>query len=218
MGKFRILISIILIAAGAFLLIYWESTGREALLTEEVLVAATRIPQGAEVSLEMLKPASVLTDNLAEGALTPEDMDRIQGKTAAFSIPAGSQITADYFRENPLFLQGSQSIFALNPEWITMRSSSLRRGDLVEIYEDQSHILLGTFHVAFVKDSTESEVRNIEGPAPDAILERTEATSVISHVEIIATTEEYFRIKESLRPSAENPDINPGLILVQKEY
>ena len=218
MGKFRILISILLIAAGAFLLIYWESTGREALLTEKVLVAAAPIPQGAEISPEMLETAPVLTDNLLEDALIPADVDRILGKTAAFTIPEGSQLTADYFREDPLTLRAGQSLFTLKPEWITMRSSSLRRGDRVAIYEDRNHSLLGTFQVAFVKDSTEGEVTNLEGAAPGAMLERTEATSVISHVEIIATIEDYFRIREALVPSEDAPDTTPGLILVQKEY
>ena len=73
MGKFRIIISIILIIAGAGLLIFWESAGREAFLTEEVLVAATPIPQGTVATPELFETASVLKENRMENALRPEE-------------------------------------------------------------------------------------------------------------------------------------------------
>ncbi|MBQ9931413.1 MAG: SAF domain-containing protein [Firmicutes bacterium] len=217
MGKFRIIISIILIIAGAGLLIFWESAGREAFLTEEVLVAATPIPQGTVATPELFETASVLKENRMENALRPEEADRILGKTAAYTLSAKSQISRGAFVEDPLRIKAGQSLFALDPEWITMRSSALRRGDMVAIYEDRTYTLLGAFRVAFVKDSNEGEVQNIESSAPGELLDRTNATSVISHVEIIAAPEEYFRIREAVKPESPEEEKGPGLILVQKE-
>ncbi|MDD3169043.1 MAG: SAF domain-containing protein [Eubacteriales bacterium] len=186
---------ILLSLAGLFL---WEWKGREMILMEEVLVAGEEIQKGSTVSSSMFLTKGVPKSNLVEGALTPADMELLQGKVSSQLIVRNDQIIMRYFRDNKFHLNRNESIFVLNPSWIAMRSSALRRGDLVDIYDSNGLDLLGTFRVAFVKDASEREVRNAAGELAAIggyeILDRADSTSVIDHIEIISTVRKYEKL------------------------
>ena len=111
-----------------------------------------------------------------------------------------------------------------------MRSSALRRGDIVYIYGTNGLGLLGTFRIAYVKDEAEREVKNAgEGSESNAgggagygsesdtggdILARMDSTSVIDHVEIITTYQEYERLAGSV--GGADGATPAALIIVQK--
>jgi hypothetical protein len=119
---------------------------------------------------------------------------------------------SEYFSEDTFYLRKGESPFVIKPEWISMRSSSLRRGDWVDLYEDREHTLIGTFRVAFVKDSNEVEVRNVGEGNNNSALDRTDASAIISHIEIISDLDGYEKVL------AQVSGVSPaGLIVVQKQ-
>jgi len=193
--KLRSIIGILLILLSIAGLFFWEWKGRETILLEEVLVAKEEIKKGTMVDSSMFIPNGVPKTNMLEEALTPGDMALIQGKVASQLIAKNDQILVKYFRDNEFYLDRDESIFVIDPGWVAMRSSALRRGDIVDIYGSNGLGLLGTFRIAYVKDEAEREVRNAaeetERAAANDILERTDSTSVIDHIEIISTFREY---------------------------
>ena len=215
MRKLRSIIGILLIILSIAGLFFWEWKGRETILLEEVLVAKEEIKKGTMVDSSMFISKGVPKDNMLEEALVPGEMTLIQGKVTLQLIAKNDQILVKYFRDNDFYLDRDESIFVIDPSWVAMRSSALRRGDLVDIYGSNGTGLLGTYRIAYVKDASEREVRNttgeMEGGAANDILNRTDSTSVIDHIEIIST----FRAYENL-VNFVNGITPAALIIVQR--
>ena len=121
----------------------------------------------------------------------------------------------EYFKDNGFRLKKEETIFVIDPDWIAMRSSSLRRGDIVDIYGSNGAGLLGTFQIAFVKDEAEREVKDageaVQNHTASDILDRTDSTSVIDHIEIITTFSEYEKIAACVDGTTSS-----ALIIVQR--
>ncbi|MGI6748655.1 MAG: hypothetical protein ACOX4V_10575 [Anaerovoracaceae bacterium] len=216
MKRIRSILGILLILLSISALFLWEWKGREVILMQEVLVAKEDIQKGTLVNSSMFQTKGIPKDNLLQDVLKPNESNIIEGKIAMQYIPQNNQIIMKYFEDNAFKLKKGESIFVIDPSWIAMRSSSLRRGDVVDVYGNNEVGFLGTFKVAFVKDQTEREVKDIsEGTfhhgVKGDILSRTDSTSIIDHIEIITTFSEYKKIADcvgGLTPSA--------LIIVQK--
>lgn len=192
LGILLILISI----SGLFL---WEWRGRETIMMDQVLVAKEAIEKGTKVTSSMFVTKGVSRENKLSGALTPDQVNQFQGKEASQLIAENDQIIMEYFRDDEFYLDKDESIFVIEPTWISMRSSSIRRGDVVDIYGSYGGEILGTFQIAYVKDEAEREVRNADlelqrAANNDNILEREDSTSVIDHIEIITTYSEYEKL------------------------
>ncbi|MBP6491844.1 MAG: hypothetical protein KA282_02620 [Clostridia bacterium] len=215
MKKLRSIVGILLILLSIAGLFFWEWKGREIILMEEVLVAKEEIQKGTVVSSSMFVEKGVMKEMLVEEALTQKDVEGLHGKVASQLIARNDQIILDYFRNDEFYLEKDETIFVIDPSWITMRSSSLRRGDLVDIYRTDGMGLLGSYRIAFVKDEAEREIREASDVnqkyIEKDILERTDSTSVIDHIEIITTIKEYQKILECV-----NGIIPSTLILVQR--
>lgn len=213
--KAKTFIGILLIMISLLGLFFWELKGRDAVMMQEVLVAKTDIQIGEKVKNTQFSTVKLPKESVLKDALKEKDLSGIQGKVSTQLILKNSQISVQYFRQDQFFLDQDESIFVLQPEWISMRSSSLRRGDLVDIYGADERGLIGTYRVAFVKDSTEREIRDTgTGEIPveeNKILNRTDSTSTISHIEIIATIEEYAKIRSCIEG-----EIPTTLIIVQR--
>lgn len=202
MRKLKPVLGILLILLSVAGLFLWEWKGRETIMTVEVLVAKEDIRQGDRVSSGMFAAKGIPKANLLEEALTSGDLELIRGKVASQFIAKNGQVLMDYFREDKFRLDGDESVFVIDPGWISMRSSALRRGDIIDIYGSGGLGLLGTFRVAYVKDAAEREVRDAgaetggssSGSVGNGILDRPDSTSVIDHIEIISTFREYERL------------------------
>ncbi|MDF3002752.1 MAG: hypothetical protein K0Q48_2871 [Bacillota bacterium] len=198
MKRVKSIIGILLIILSLTSLFLWEWKGREMILLREVLVAKHKIEMGTLVDESMFEIRGVPKDNLIEGALKPEEASLLKGKVTAQLISQNSQISKAYFRENEFYLKEGEAIFVIEPGWIAMRSSSLRRGDTVHIYGSNGGGFIGSYRIAFVKDEAEREIRDVmlEGRnyIEKEILERTDSNSIINHVEIITTLEEYEKL------------------------
>jgi hypothetical protein len=197
--RIKSILGILLILLSVLGLFLWEWKGREAIMTERVLVAREEIRKGAEIDSSMFLIKGVSKENLLPGALMPDQMKRLQGKVAMQLISENDQIIMRYFSDNEFYLKKGQSIFAIKPGWIAMRSSSLRRGDLIDIYGATGGEILGTYKIAYVKDEADREVRNADvelqrAADTESVLERADSTSVIDHIEIITTYSEYEKL------------------------
>lgn len=212
MKRVRIAIGLLLVIGSIAGLVYWETAGREAVLMDQVLVAKEAILPGTRATSELFEAAGVMEENKIEGALTPDEFIYISGKVAAQYIVKKGQIAEEYFIDSDQYLTSDKSLFVIKPEWISMRSSSLRRGDWVDIYEDKGYSLIGTYNVAFVKDGNEVEVRDSGQVKRQSVLDRTDSTSVISHIEIISDLRGYKKILDQVLNVTK-----AGLILVQKD-
>lgn len=178
---------------------------------DPVLVAKEQIQQGTIITENLFRVLGVMEENRIEGALEPLDLSSIVGKVATQTIMKNSQIVTAYFVEQTFFLDRGESIFVIKPEWIVMRSSSLRRGDIIDIYGADGQSLFGSFRIAFVKDANELEVVNQEGQQVDGVLDRVNSTALIDHIEIIASLSEY----QSIIEYAGSPE-SKGLLLIHK--
>jgi len=217
--RFRSVLGILLILLSLAGLLFWEMRGREMILTETVLVAKQEITKGTIVDQSMFTVKGIPKSNLLENALGPEDMAALQGSMSAQFIARNGQIIPEYFQKKDLYLENDESIFVIRPEWIAMRSSALRRGDIVDLYDDHDIGFLGSYQIAYVKDEAEREVVDADETTGKStaggILERTNSTSVIHHIEIITTLKEYERLKASIEGTAGTTPA--ALIIIQRE-
>ncbi len=178
---------------------------------EEVIVAAQDIEEGDSIARNMFKTTRVTKDNLIPGALREDDIGNIVGKVADRAIIKKSQVSQVFFDDSDSVIEKGKSIFVIKSEWLYSRSSSLRSGDMIKIYNAGGDRLFGTYKVAFVKDDNEQEVVEADGFAPSKnILDRKMSSRPANHVEIIATLDEYCAIMNYVIAEGS------GLMLVQE--
>ena len=211
MKRSRTVLGLLLIIFAVTGLIFWEVRGRETMLLDTVIVAKERIPAGTLITRDLLSAAGILEENRIQGGLSWDKLHLAIGQVALQDIVENSQISEEFLAESDFYIRSNESIFVLHPEWIAMRSSSIRRGDWIDIYESGSFDKIGSYRVAFVKDANELEVTDGEGAGGSNALDRTVSTSLISHIEIIADMKEYEKIA---RLAGNN---ETGLLLVQRQ-
>lgn len=205
------LVGILLILCAAGGLIYWELQGRQMIMQDNVLVTVRKVNQGELVTRDLFSVAGIDHNNIMAGALGEKSLNRLEGQYAKHAIPQNAQIALDYFSRENNELKNGESVFSLKPGWIDSRSSSVRKGDLIEIYDERGETLLGMFKVAFVKDNSDKEITSLEDVRDDSltILERTNATGYISNIEIITTVNKYGELVKFIE------DTGKGLLIVQ---
>ncbi|MDR3242901.1 MAG: hypothetical protein LBT34_03110 [Clostridiales Family XIII bacterium] len=214
MDRWKVCIGALLIVAAVAGLVFWEALGRNMILMDEVLVAKENIETGSRLSAEMLRPMLLPKESVIEGSLTAESLPRAQGRKIDRLIQKNQQLSPKNFENEEEKLKSGESFYVLEKSWIAMRSSSLRRGDVVSVFSEDGSRRFGDFKLAFVKSGSEEEVRDISR-AGEIIhhdispAERTDSDLVISHVEIIANQDEYFEIRNFAMDREQ-----PSLILV----
>lgn len=191
--KWKTLLGIFLIVGSLLTLVFWELKGREMLLLSPILTAGVDIEAGSMVSEEDFTESKALPENILKGALLPKDVNALNGLVANCKIVANQQLLDVYFQKESTLLQKGQSLFVLPGFWIYSMTSAVRAGDTIIIYSLPENHQLGQYTVAFVKDKSEREVRDVSGQQNN-FLKRSDSTSETSHLEIICTLEEYMNI------------------------
>ncbi|MBE6035505.1 MAG: hypothetical protein E7222_12515 [Clostridiales bacterium] len=206
----RPLMGILLITLAVVALWWWENLGREQFIMESVMVAKDNIEKGRVIKESDFIEIRSMSESTVPGAITPKSLYQIKGFVANQYIPKLSQVVPKMFTEKGQILGEGKSIFPIKDIWIDSRSSSLRKGDVIDIFSEEGSVYMGTYPIAYVKDENEQEVVNTENNPSDEILQRHFSSSVIAHVEIIAELEEYKKI----RNVAEEQNIK--LLIIQK--
>ena len=178
--KLKTIIGIILIVVSFSGIVVWECVGRSRLTTVEVLVAARDIETGTVVSASDFCPARVEKGSLLQGVLAPQLAPALEGLIAKYPMSAGQQVIAGYVGPDDRLAEGD-SFYVLPPDWIYSRSSLTAEGDDCSIYLMPDERKLGSYKAVLVGDS----------------------------VEIICSSEEYFRIYEEISANE-----GSGLLLV----
>lgn len=198
MRKIKLFIGILLMILSISSLLFWEMEGRDVILLEPVLVAKEDIAENTKLDASLFVVKGIPRENLLEGALRERDLKVLTGRQSRGDILKNSQLTWRAVWEKDFFLKEEESVFVIQPQWIAMRSSALRKDDWVDIYRADGSEKIGTYKVAFVKDSADREVKDLsvtgEIGREENWLYRTDSTSVINHIEIISTLADYIKI------------------------
>ncbi len=193
--KVKVIIGIALIIISAGLMIFWEAYGRAMLLNEDILVSSTDIKAGEICKAENFSVISVSKGARIKNGITPDTVSKYYGRKYKHNINANSQVSSDSFVAEEDFEEGN-GIFVIKSEWIMNISSSLRKGDRIKIYAtDYSNAdYLGSYYVAFVKDSGGREITELSGIDEPKILNRTSGIALPSMIEISGTLEDYLKV------------------------
>lgn len=192
----------------------WITYGQVRLESTNLLVAQKDIPRGTLIDdvSKYFKPERISLSSAVQGAIKPENANELNGRIAEQFIPANGQIVVQTFSNNSVVLNEDQFIFKLPPTWVYTIPSSIRRGDLISIYEIDGKIesRLSTGEevmtvltegrkeaifettVVYVKDSTNREVMDTNGN------ERLDGSSQVSAIEIICTREDTQVLEKSI--------------------
>ncbi|WP_207637148.1 CpaB family protein [Anaerovorax odorimutans] len=217
-NKMKLFIGLLLIVIAIGGLTFWELKGRNLLFMETVVVANQDITAGTKITKDLLSQTEILKENKVKGAIKPEEINEKYGKAINQNILKSDQISAEYFNNDDFCIKKGQSIFVINRDWIAMRSSSLRRGDIVNIYlSNNEGLKLGTYKLAYVKDDSDREIKSVNEMTGvrvnnNDLLDREDSSGSIDHIEIICSIDQYDVIKKMVESQLE-----PSLIIVQKE-
>ena len=190
-------LGVLLITLAVGLLVLWEVEGRDAVMKEKVLVAEQDIFPGTKVNTGMFKEVGILRENMISNGITAREISVIDGKILNQIIPMNGQISKMFFSDSTTEISKGYGIYQIKPDWVFSVSSSLRKGDLIDVYTLDGKIKYGDFKVAFVKDEQGKEVIDEEIiKGYKEILDRDNGSEVVSEFEIISTLEQYSAIRE----------------------
>lgn len=189
-SKIKGLIGIILIVTAVGLIYYWENFGRQQLLYKEVMVAKEDIYKNDKITKNNTIFIKLEEYAIPDGVVL-KSVDII-GKEAKQFIPKNAVMDDRYLAHQGMTLRKGQFIFRIPSDWIKDYPGTLRRGDQIflypirntEIFEDEKEAQYPiTLRVAYVKDSGNREVRNIENHN----LERLDGTANVHSIEVMMT-------------------------------
>lgn len=199
-SQIKTIIAVVLIVVGIVSLVLWEGWGRERVLYKPVLMTSTDIYQGQEIKEDMIQEISVPVELVIDKAYRGNDLSLIIGKISKQFIPTKSQVTPDFFYQNDFLIKEGQALFYCPSSWFLSQTgersmtTTIRRGDYIEMWSSGGEFKLGEFTVAFAKDDTETEVKNATEQKYQDPLDRVDHTSVVNHMEIICTLNEYKKL------------------------
>ena len=220
MKRTKQIIGAALIVFAIAAIVYWETAGRDQIMTEKVLVAGADIAKGEKITGQMLSTANAIPETVVAGALKPDEINKVEGKVAAQAVAKNQQISGSLLGDPGEEAASKLSPYLIKSEWIDSRSSSLRRGDTVEIYSRDGSIIIGAFEVVYVKDASDKEITDIvsedlgyvrQGRPERGIRDRAYGSGVVDHIEILAELDNYKRILKFIDTAGEK------LLIVQKE-
>lgn len=206
----RPIVGILLILLSIMGLFWWENVGRENFMMESIMVAKNDIKIGSIISEKDFIEIKNITENTISGAITPQNFYKVKGLISKQFIPKLGQVNCKMFTEKEEVLSKEDSIFPIKEIWIDSRSSSIRKGDMIDVFDNKGELYVGTFKIAYVKDSNEQEVVGTEENVCEEILQRNFSSSMVAYVEIIASLDEYKKIWKL----AEEEDMK--FLLIQK--
>ena len=136
---------IILSIAG---MIFWESYGREAIVSIDILTASRDIAAGETVSDGDIRVSSVDKSFVMPSALAPESLDSLAGMRLVSPVKEGQQLAMDMFTDSPVLINDGESFFVIPGSWIFTISCFSETEDLCDVYLMPEKKLLGSYVLA----------------------------------------------------------------------
>ena len=216
-NKIKTAVGLVLVLLSVAALLFWEAAGRELLLMDSVFVANADIKEGEPVSTGHFRTIKAPAGSLVDGAVTPKNASALVGMEAAADIVKGAQLSFRHLRNPDEAPKPETSFFVIRNEWISMCTSSLRRGDDALILSSDGKTEIGRFPVAYVKDGDGREVTDASSgmysfTGADGDGGRINTSAPIHHVEIECGLADYRRILDYCSGKAAAP-----LMLVRME-
>lgn len=132
-SKLAYFMAFLLLGLVVISIVAWDLTFKEKLLYEDVPVLKESVIEGTLITESMIYIDKKESDDIVDGAIL--DVAMILGKTAKQYIPKNAQLVEYYLTSQELVLADNEFLFSIPMEWVLTFPDSLRRGDVVKVYE-----------------------------------------------------------------------------------
>lgn len=152
--RLRSIVGIILIIASIAGIYFWETSLRDELLLEPVMVASRNISKGELVSCDDFKEINELPSNILSVAMSYSDVNSLSGLVAASDIYLNEQIVFSRFVTEESLIPKDTNVFVIPKSWIFLFNPELSAGDIVDIYLLPSKEFEGEYEIISINEDS----------------------------------------------------------------
>ena len=165
----------------------WEFGGRENISYRQVIVLREDTKAHTVISEDDIQTKKL--ESPSGEALTEADAENLIGMETSQYVAADTELRREYFQTSQFAVgqDSGKALMSLPSDWLLSFPQTLRRGDKVNIYNGTVKLMEAV--TAHVKDSGGQEVLSQDS-------QRMEASSALSHIEIIGSEEDLVELSK----------------------
>ena len=165
----------------------WEFWGRENISYRQVIVLREETKAHTVISEDDIQTKKL--ESPSGEALTEADAEKLIGMETSQYVAADTELRREYFQTSQFAVgqDSGKALMSLPSDWLLSFPQTLRRGDKVNIYNGTVKLMEAV--TAHVKDSGGQEVLSQDS-------QRMEASSALSHIEIIGSEEDLVELSK----------------------
>lgn len=165
----------------------WEFWGRENISYRQVIVLREDTKAHTVISEDDIQTKKL--ESPSGEALTEADAEKLIGMETSQYVAADTELRREYFQTSQFAVgqDSGKALMSLPSDWLLSFPQTLRRGDKVSIYNGTVKLMEAV--TAHVKDSGGQEVLSQDS-------QRMEASSALSHIEIIGSEEDLVELSK----------------------
>ena len=165
----------------------WEFWGRENISYRQVIVLREDTKAHTVISEDDIQTKKL--ESPSGEALTEADAENLIGMETSQYVAADTELRREYFQTSQFAVgqDSGKALLSLPSDWLLSFPQTLRRGDKVNIYNGTVKLMEAV--TAHVKDSGGQEVLSQDS-------QRMEASSALSHIEIIGSEEDLVELSK----------------------
>lgn len=165
----------------------WEFWGRENISYRQVIVLREDTKAHTVISEDDIQTKKL--ESPSGEALTEADAEKLIGMETSQYVAADTELRREYFQTFQFAVgqDSGKALMSLPSDWLLSFPQTLRRGDKVNIYNGTVKLMEAV--TAHVKDSGGQEVLSQDS-------QRMEASSALSHIEIIGSEEDLVELSK----------------------
>ena len=165
----------------------WEFWGRENISYRQVIVLREDTKAHTVISEDDIQTKKL--ESPSGEALTEADAEKLIGMETSQYVAADTELRREYFQTSQFAVgqDSGKALMSLPSDWPLSFPQTLRRGDKVNIYNGTVKLMEAV--TAHVKDSGGQEVLSQDS-------RRMEASSALSHIEIIGSEEDLVELSK----------------------
>ena len=165
----------------------WEFWGRENISYRQVIVLREDTKAHTVISEDDIQTKKI--ESPSGEALTEADAEKLIGMETSQYVAADTELRREYFQTSQFAVgqDSGKALMSLPSDWLLSFPQTLRRGDKVNIYNGTVKLMEAV--TAHVKDSGGQEVLSQDS-------QRMEASSALSHIEIIGSEEDLVELSK----------------------
>ena len=165
----------------------WEFWGRENISYRQVIVLREDTKAHTVISEDDIQTKKL--ESPSGEALTEADAENLIGMETSQYVAADTELRREYFQTSQFAVgqDSGKALMSLPSDWLLSFPQTLRRGDKVIIYNGTVKLMEAV--TAHVKDSGGQEVLSQDS-------QRMEASSALSHIEIIGSEEDLVELSK----------------------